>query len=153
MERTGIAEELKRGNTITYFTIGVSMRPLLIERKTHVYIEPLKIDDDENLSERPPADNDIILYVRKNGTYVLHRLIKQDERYYYMRGDNTFGLEPILKEQAIGRVKRIFRKGRYIEVESNKWYNFYVWMWRINYPIRLLLFKGKSVLRKIVYKH
>lgn len=142
MGQASIAEELKNGKTITYFTLGISMRPLLIERKTHVRICPLT----------QARENDILLYIRENGSYVLHRLVKQEEDWFYMRGDNTFGPERIRKEQAIGVVTQIYRKGKYIEVETNRMYQWYVRLWRLNYPLRYVWFQGKSFLRQIKHK-
>ncbi len=138
--KTTIVEELESGKTVTYFTIGVSMRPLLSERKTHITISPLG----------KAKNGDILLYIRKNGTYVLHRCIKQDERFYYMRGDNTYGLERIEKEQAVGVVTHIYRKGRYFDVKKNGAYRAYVVLWRLLYPFRLILFKAKAAMRRLL---
>ncbi len=136
MIRTTVADEVKRGNSVTYFTVGVSMRPLLTERKTHVTIVPLEL----------AKNGDILLYVRSNGSQVLHRCIKQDESRYYMRGDNTYGLEPIKREQAVGVVTHIYRKGRRFDVKKSKPYRAYVILWRLLYPARWMLFKIRSIL-------
>ncbi len=128
MKESTVFEELQAGHSVTVFTVGVSMRPLLIERKTHVMLKP--IDKAENL--------DILLYARTNGKQVLHRLLKQDSEYYYMRGDNTFGLERIRKEQAFGVVAQIYRKGKYIDVSSDRGYACYVRFWLLNYPFRFV---------------
>ncbi len=136
--RTTIAGELKSGKTVTYFTVGVSMRPLLTERKTHVMIAPLE-----------KAENgDILLFVRKNGALVLHRCIRQDNDFYYMRGDNTCGFERIRKEQAIGIVTHIYRKGKCFSVKDSKPYRAYVFLWWFLYPCRWLLSKMKTELRR-----
>ncbi len=136
--RSSIAEELKQGKTVAYFTVGVSMRPLLTERKTHVMIAPLQ---EGNVG-------DILLYVRDNGAQVLHRCLKKDEKIYYMRGDNTCGLEPIKKAQAIGVVTHIYRKGRTFDVRESKAYGAYVTLWRWLYPFRWVLFQMKNVARR-----
>ncbi len=139
---TSIAEELRSGKTVTYFTVGVSMRPLLAERKTHVMIAPL--DQAEKW--------DILLYVRENGAQVLHRCIKQDDRFYYMRGDNTCGLERIRREQAIGVATHIYRKGRCFDVKKNKVYRVYVAIWNLIYPFRWVLSKLKTVIRRLLWR-
>ncbi len=142
IRQSSIEKELKSGNTITYYTVGISMRPLLSERETIVVIAP-----------KTAKKNDIVLYIRKNGQYVLHRLKNEDNDFYYMRGDNTYGLEQIEKSQAIGVVTHIHRKGNVIDVEANKGYKFYVSFWNFIYPIRLLLWKCKRfairVLRRL----
>ncbi len=136
---TTIVDELKSGKTVTYFTVGESMRPLLCERKTHVTVVPL------DFARR----GDIVLYVRKNGVLVLHRLMKIDGEAYYMRGDNTCGLERIDKSQAIGKVTHIYRKARQFSVEKSASYKVYVTLWRVIYPCRWLLQKAAAVLRRL----
>ncbi len=139
MATSSITAELEQGRAVTYFTVGVSMRPLLIERATHVTVAPLA-----------QANNgDILLYIRKSGDLVLHRCIKQNEHCYFMRGDNTFGLEKIAKAQAVGVVTYVFRKGRQIDVNRNSAYKLYVAVWRAIYPFRWVLQKFKSVLRRL----
>lgn len=136
---TTIADELKNGKNVTYFTLGISMRPLLYERKTHVMISPLV-----------NAENgDILLYARKNGVLVLHRCIKQDTNHYYMRGDNTYGLEQIKKEQAIGVVTYIYRKGKTFNVD-NMFYKTYVYLWQLLYPIRWTMQKIISKIKLLL---
>ncbi len=136
---TTIAQELKEGKSITFFTKGISMRPLLIERETHVTIAPLV----------KAKDTDILLYIRKNGALVLHRCMKQDEVFYYMRGDNTYRLERIEKEQAIGRVTHIYRKGKQFAVDHAV-YRAYVWFWNAIYPMRFVWQRLKSIVSKIL---
>lgn len=136
---TTIVEQLTGGNTVTYFTRGVSMRPLLRERQTHVTIAPLG----------DIHDNDILLYIRANGDLVLHRLIKQDGDTLYMRGDNTYGLEPIDRAQAVGVVTHIYRNGRTFAVDCNRKYTCYVVFWRAIYPLRRLAQGLRSVIRRM----
>lgn len=140
MNNTTIIEELSKGNSFTYFTIGVSMRPLLKERKTHVMINPI-----DSLKKY-----DIVLYVRDNHQYVLHRLLRIDNEYYYMRGDNTFKLERIRKDQAIGVVSVIYRHNKYIDVKSNSNYKVYIFFNLISYPIRFVIHLMKRIIRKVL---
>ncbi len=142
MKETTIIEELKAGNPVVIHTVGVSMRPLLIERQTHVRLRPLT----------QAKNRDILLYLRKNGSMVLHRLIKQDKTYYYMRGDNTYGLERIERSQAIGVAEEVYRKGKSIDVSSNFFYKLYVWTWIINYPLRFAWMKMKTYAARLRHK-
>ncbi len=135
-KHTTIVEELKGGKTVTYFTVGCSMRPLLKERRTHVMIAPAS-----NVKKR-----DIVLYVRKSGALILHRCMKIKGEFYFMRGDNTYGLEPIKKEQAIGVVTDIYRNGKCFSVENNPLYEVYITIWNIIYPIRWLYKKTRETL-------
>ncbi len=134
-----ILKELAANKSITYFTIGTSMRPLLTERKTHVTISPLTT----------VKKNDILLYYRATGSLVLHRLIKEDSRYYYMRGDNTYGLEPIQKDQAVGVVTQIYRKGKIFDPGSSI-YRLYVAVWNTIYPLRWLIRQAKAAARRLL---
>ncbi len=82
---TTLVGELRAGRSVTYFTRGVSMRPLLRTAETHVHILPIAGAEDY-------LERGIVLYVRHNGQLVLHRLIRQKGDIFYMRGDNTYGL-------------------------------------------------------------
>ncbi len=138
--RSNITAELSAGKTITYFTVGISMRPLLRERKTHVTIAPVA----------EAHRGDILLYARKNGSLVLHRCRKTDAEHYYMRGDNTYGSECIKKEQAIGVVTHIYRRGKYFEVKTCKIYKAYTALWNLIYPMRWFLRKCKNAARRLI---
>ena len=143
MTETTIVEELRAGRAVTYFTNGVSMRPLLRTAETHVHILPLSAEGAEAY-----LPQGIVLYVRPTGKLVLHRLIKQEGDVYYMRGDNTYGLEPIRREQMIGVVDTVWRKGRYIDVATDRHYLGYVRRRLKNYPARYLAYRVKSKLRR-----
>ncbi len=139
IKHTTIEQELENGNSVTYFTKGVSMNPLLYEKKTHVTIFPAS----------EVKNGDIVLYIRSNGALVLHRCIKQKNGIYYMRGDNTYGLEPIKKEQAIGVATIIYRNGKSFGVDKRS-YRVYVALWRIIYPFRFMWQYIKRAARKMV---
>lgn len=140
MKRTSIVDELKAGRSVTYFTVGTSMQPLLLERRTHVTIRPLA----------KAEAGDILLYVRENGKLVLHRLIQQDADHYYLRGDNTYELETLSKAQAIGVVSHIYRKGKTLDVKKNAAYRMYVAFWNTIYPLRLMARRVKQLIWRIV---
>ncbi len=137
---TTIEQELSEGKSVTYYTIGRSMKPLLIERKTHVCIAPFRNETKSQVSKLA-----ILLYKRANGTLVLHRLIKKESDCYYMMGDNTIGLERIEEVQILGVVTGIYRKGKFIDVEQNRVYRMYANIWLILYPLRWLYRKCGSV--------
>ncbi len=141
IKHTSFEEELGSGKNISFFTVGVSMRPLLRERETHVSISPLV----------SAGKNDILLYKRSNGQYVLHRCIKMNENSYFMRGDNTYGLEKISKAQAIGVVSQIYRNGRCFSVK-NKTYKMYVLLWNLIYPFRYTLRKTKKAVKRLLMR-
>ncbi len=132
---TTIAEELAKGNSVTCFTVGISMRPLLRERQTHVTLAP-------------PSSfrrGDILLYKRANGQLVLHRLIRRRGDICLIRGDNTYGLEKVPADRVIGVVTHIYRRGRLFAVE-NRLYSAYVALWCLCYPLRWLLWRLRTLL-------
>ncbi len=134
-----MADELKNGHTVTFFTVGSSMHPLLMERETHVTVAPIG----------SMRRGDILLYIRADGDYVLHRLIKADKEHCYMRGDNTYGLECVSGAQVIGKVTHIYRHQKTVDVEASKVYKLYAVAWNILYPCRWLLWKMRLFLRRM----
>ncbi len=140
-EHTTIVQELRKGNAVTYFTVGRSMFPLLTTRKTHVVIAPVS----------QLQKNDILLYLRKNGKLVLHRCIRLDSETCYIRGDNTYSLEPVSKEQILGVVTHIYRKGRQFPV-SSRLYRAYVRIWNALYPLRLPAWKVRRAILSLFSK-
>lgn len=142
MNKTTIEEELKKGNSFTYYTVGKSMKPLLIARKTHVMIYPI----DRALGIRK---YDILLYKRKNGSLVLHRVIDLDDNVLYIRGDNTYSIENVSYDQVLGKVTHIYRNKRLFSVYYNKYYNAYIRFIIITYPVRFVINKIASFIIRI----
>lgn len=125
-EYTSYEEQLNAGKTVTSFTVGDSMEPLLYDRSTHVFLRK---------AEGKLRRNDIPLYRRPTGEYVLHRIIHVGKDCYYIRGDNRYGLERVPKDWILGVVTQIFRKGKYISVTSFG-YRLYVFCLHLTYPFR-----------------
>lgn len=140
MTETTILQELAQGRRVVYYTVGMSMEPLLKARQTHVVLRPLDA----------PRNGDIILYRRANGSLVLHRLIRQAGQTWFMRGDNTYGLERIHRKMAFGVVEGIYRNGSYIDVKTNWQYRGYVAIWRLCYPLRFLVSRLAGPIRRVV---
>ncbi len=140
IRRSSVVAELAAGRPVTYFTVGVSMQPLLYERQTHTTVIPLC----------SAQKGDLLLYVRPSGALVLHRCMRLDDDYYYMRGDNTYGLERICKAQAIGIATNIYRKGKSFALRSHRPYRVYVRLWNLIYPIRWLLWKCRRTARRLL---
>ena len=94
---------------LVYTNVGDSMYPLIKPRDLLVIkkiTQPLK-------------KNDIPLYKRDNGQYVLHRIIKIKNGEYYICGDNRAFIERgITDRHIIGVLTDIVREGRTIPVNS-----------------------------------
>lgn len=125
--QTSIADELRAGRAVSTETHGISMKPLLIEGKTLVVIEPLR---------RALKVGELPVFLRPDGKYVIHRVIGMDEKNYYTRGDNCLNFETVPKEQMLGVVVEIYRNGRMLRVTDRR-YKLYVAFWRALTPLRL----------------
>ncbi len=133
---TDIPVELLR-NGKSFISLGMhgkSMEPLLHEGESLVLIKPL---------DGPLKIGDLPLRLRKNGQYVLHRLVDEDDTYYYTRGDNCTKKERFLKKRIIGVVTDIYRNGKWFPVTDRR-YLAYVWVWMHSFPIRSLWYRLRS---------
>ena len=108
---------------IRLFHKGTSMNPLLRQG----------IDSVVLTAPNDIKKNDILLYKRANGQFVMHRAIKIKKNEYIMCGDNQYEHEHgIKKENILAKVKGIYRGEVYFETD-NKEYQRYV---KIKLPIR-----------------
>lgn len=140
-EYTNVASELKNGKFIIISTSGVSMKPLLYDKKkkyaTQVLIKPVK--------ERP-VPGDLPIFMRIDGKYVIHRIVKEvtdddgNVKLYYTRGDNCIGCEKVPPAAILGIVEEIYRKGRTIKVTDGG-YRLYVRVWNAIFPVRRIWYK------------
>lgn len=143
MKRTTIVDELKAGRSVTFFTVGCSMQPLLYERQTHVMLSPVT----DGVKKY-----DIVLYVRADGTHVLHRCIKVMDGYCLIRGDNTYYIERVDNDQMVGVVTHVYRKGRMIDVGKSGSYRFYSVFWHKIYHLRYFIVRVKRKIRRWIRK-
>ena len=106
-----IEETLKAGGCITFASTGASMMPMLRREGDSVTLEPVK----EELRR-----NDVVLYRRDSGQFVLHRIVGMDrDGDYILCGDNQLTLEHhVGQRQIIGRLLAFTRKGRRIACTS-----------------------------------
>ena len=88
-----LEKEIASGKPTITLTIGNSMEPLLFNKSSRVVI----VKADKELEK-----NDLPMYKRPSGQFVMHRIIKLDKDFYYTRGDNRTGLEKVPKEWAKG---------------------------------------------------
>ena len=122
-----IEEQLQKEGYLLSLSAGYSMRPMLTQRTEQLLIEKLTTD---------PSVNDVVLFKRRSGQYVLHRIIRRRGDHYLIRGDNCYGSESVAYDQIIGILKGFYKGSRYIDCGSNKTYLCYVFLWRIIYPLR-----------------
>jgi len=80
-----IEEKIENGGKFTFTAFGNSMQPYLKNGKHRVTLSPIK---------NKLRIGDIIFYRRKDGSFVLHRVVKIKNGITYFCGDNQFFLEP-----------------------------------------------------------
>ncbi len=111
-----IDEVISTGGRFRLFHKGKSMMPLLREGKDSVSL--VKPDELKK--------NDIVLYERKSGQLVMHRIVKVKGKELIMCGDNQALLERNLsQENVLAKVEGFYRDDTYVEL-TNKEYLKYV---------------------------
>ena len=118
-----IQERLAAGESVQFTPRGISMRPMIEGGRDQVVLSPLP----EKLKKY-----DLPLYRRKNGQFVLHRIVKVcKDGTYTCCGDHQCQLEKGLRhEQMIGLATSYVRKGKKL-TNKNLLYRFYrmTWTW------------------------
>ena len=111
---------------------GTSMMPLLKEGRDRVELEPC--------SQERLKKGDVVLYKKNDGTLVLHRIIKTENREFFtVLGDHQFkNAERVNKNQIIAVACGFFIKGRYV-TEKTRWYSMYKKIWLCNLNFRRII--------------
>ena len=111
---------------------GTSMLPLLKEGRDRVELEPC--------SQERLKKGDVVLYKKNDGTLVLHRIIKTENREFFtVLGDHQFkNAERVNKHQIIAVACGFFIKGRYV-TEKTRWYRLYKKIWLCNLNFRRII--------------
>ena len=150
-EFTRLKDELSAGRSVLSFTSGVSMEPLLHDKRkknaTHVLIVPIT-----GICQV----GDMPLALLPDGRYILHRIIrvnkKQDKVIYVTRGDNCVGCEYVPQEAVYGVVREIYYKNNKTVKVTDKKYQRYVKVWMRLYPIRKFFMRCKGLLVRVYRK-
>ena len=134
-----IKEQLDSGGSATFAIHGTSMLPMLKDRKDSVRIIKPK---------EQPKKYDIIFYRRKDGSFILHRIVKVKKGGYICRGDNQILNEfPVTEDMVIGVVEAYTRNNEWISVNSKRQY-FYS-RFKVN---TILFLRTKRYLEAIINK-
>lgn len=132
-ESVSYEEELQKNGKIIRTNVGISMMPLLREGR------------DVMIIERPSGrlkKYDVPLY-KRNGQYVLHRIIRVKPDGYDIIGDNCVRVEKDVKdEQVIGVLTGVIRGGKEISFDSFG-YKLYYHLWCDFLYIRIFILKIK----------
>lgn len=118
-----ICDTLNQNKEFRLRVTGTSMKPFLFPTD-YVYLK--KVDSLEK--------GNIILYQRKDGTYILHRIVKLKPDYLVLSGDHQLFKEyPIYKNQVIAKVSKIEKNGQINDVN------------KFSYKIYFHIFKFKFI--------
>ena len=122
---------------------GQSMQPLLRQDKDSVLLV---------FPEKELQKNDIILYQRESGQFVLHRIYKVINENYILWGDHQVIQEyGITYEQVVAKVKSIYRENKMIKKNSFL-YKVYLIIWCHSVVIRRILYKIAKVFFVLFHK-
>lgn len=99
---------LKEGHELRLPLSGRSMFPLIAGGRDEIVIS--------DCSGKMPVRGDIALFVRKDGTHVLHRIHHVKGGRFYMLGDAQTVIEgPVEKEDLLAIAVAVIRKGKTIK--------------------------------------
>lgn len=114
-----ILELLGKGQSVQLYPRGVSMMPMLRQGIDSVVLSPI---------EGKLKKYDLPFYRRRDGQYVLHRIVKVGDRYTCC-GDNQFAYEHnVRQEQLIAVVTGFYRDEAYYPVTCFR-YKCYCRLW------------------------
>ena len=135
------------GDTFRFCPGGISMLPTIRPNRDVVVVSKLP----QQLKKY-----DLPLYRRKNGKFVLHRIVAVGETYTCV-GDGQFELEPgVTQDQMVAIVTTIIRNGREISVDAPM-YRLFCRVWHHTRKIRHVIKWPKYYLRRVLtwlkFKH
>lgn len=133
-----ILEKLRAGHDVTFLPRGTSMLPFLCDGRDTVTL---------TLPNERLKKYDVALYQRKNGQYVLHRVVRVGETYTFI-GDNQFVYEKgIYPDQIIGVCKSFVRKGKIITAKSPLWRGYAVFWHYSRFPRRVIAALRRRIIK------
>ena len=131
--------QLSTGGIASLVVTGDSMWPTLRHRHDVVRLVPVNA---------PLKRGDLILYKRKNGSFILHRIIsKPKEGAFFCCGDNQWEREAVGEDQVIARVDSFYRGSRECSANSRRtraWVGFWVGTFFLRKPMLTL---GRAISR------
>lgn len=144
VEKT-LEQTLKEEGQILTVALGVSMLPCIRAKKDILHLVSVN---------QPPELYDIVLYRRKNGALILHRILGRNDSGYVLCGDNQYLLESGIKEQQIlGVLQGFYRGDDYIECGKDPGYQIYVRIWCFSLTLRKWLLYLMNFGRKLWGKY
>ena len=119
---------ISKGHTVSLTVKGNSMNPFIVHLRDQMTLGPWK---DEDIRKGCVA-----LVKDIKGNYLIHRIIKRDEKTVTLIGDGNVGLYETAKtDDIIGIMYSITRKGKVWSTDSKVW-KLYSWIWMFILPLR-----------------
>ena len=111
LEKTSIENVLIENGKYIGPTVGVSMLPMLKNRRDTIVVLP-------KTERLKPLD--VALY-KRGEAYILHRVLEVKENGYIIRGDNCYSDENVPESAVIGVLSEFFRKGKHYYCTDEKY--------------------------------
>lgn len=123
-----IREILDANGSVCIAVTGTSMYPFLRENIDSVVFKKTCIAEVKRA--------DIVLIIRENGEYVLHRIVRKRQDAFYIMGDNQQWIEgPLKPDQLVAVVSSVWRHYKKINCSNNIW-RFLSSVWLYIIPLR-----------------
>lgn len=110
-EKLKIEEVLEKEGKYVGPTVGVSMLPMLKNRRDTIVVRP-------KTEKLKPLD--VALY-KRGDAYVLHRVLTPTQEGYIIRGDNCYSDEIVPEEAVFGVLTEFFRKNKHYFCTDEKY--------------------------------
>ncbi len=137
-----IKEILSRKGSVRITVTGMSMYPFLRQNIDSVELSPA---DFEHICR-----GDIVLTVRNNGQYILHRVHRKERDVFYMVGDAQHQIEgPLRPHQLAAVVTAVWRREKRIQCLDLRWRVLSA-LWLNTLPFRAFVMKSYGYLRRIM---
>lgn len=137
-----IEDVLREEGMFVSTTVGVSMYPMLRNRKDTIIVMPY---------EGRLKKYDVPLY-KRGSSYILHRIIEVRPDSYVIRGDNCIQKEyGITDEQILGVLTGFYRGAKKVNMNGIG-YKLYVHVWPFLYPMRRMYVQTRSLAARAWHK-
>ena len=138
-----LLELVDQGQDMPLVISGGSMTPFLVHGRDTILISAVR---------EPLRRGDMALYQRRNGYYVMHRICRVETvdgvPGYYFVGDAQTQIEgPIAREQILGHITAVKRKGQWLR-PGDFWWEFFEHVWPRVLPVRHRILGLYSSVRK-----
>lgn len=130
---------MEQGQVVSLTISGNSMTPFLVSGRDTVFLGRVEL---------PLKTGDMVLYQRRTGKYVLHRICGRRRGTYRLVGDAQTAVEEgICREQILARVVGLQRKGT-LQGPGSFWWEFFRLIWVRMIPLRPGMMKLYRVLKR-----